>query len=246
VLTDKQLLAKLTRAEGYLKNTKAGYTPSGPWWKRGMPLLWEVRQALGNTEDGRALARAHGILRDTDQGYDPRARRWREAMALIDQVEANLFRPPVPNLGRIVPGGKTLLLCQLTHNTDGLEGEEGSMWPALDDGWEAGEEVFAPEVLRVYKQSGSAGGDAFFAAGESGLHHWVGHLTRAPANGRVFTRGEIVGVQARIPGDDHVHWAINARPLIGFDLKYGRNGNGPDYTYGSPTIGVQLTKALVL
>jgi hypothetical protein len=23
-------------------------------------------------------------------------------------------------------------------------------------------------------------------------------------------------------------------------LKYGKNGDGPDYTYGSPTIGVQL------
>ena len=252
-MTDRQRLGKLVRAESYLKRTTAGYTPTGMWWKRGMPLLWEVRQSLGQSPDGVALANAHGILKHTEHGYTPRAHRWREAMALIDGVEANLHRPPVPNLGPVIPGGKPILLEAPTHNTDGLfsssrvpkaNGGKGSHYPAFDFGWKAGVEIIAPEPLVVTGQSSAMGADAFYALGESGIGQWYGHLVKAPATGREFGRGQRLSVIAAIPGADHGHVGFDCRRLIGHDLRWGRNGNGPDYTYGSPAIGAQLAAAL--
>lgn len=243
MLTDAQRLAKLVRAEGYLKQTKAGYSPSGPWWKRGMPLLWEVRQSLDG-DLGRELAEAHSLLKQTEKGYDPRAHRWREAMLLIDSVERDLARPPVPNLGPVLKFGKPILLEAPTHNTDGLFDDTGSEYPAFDFGWIAGLEVLAPEPLRVTQQSGSMGGDAFYAQGESSLSYWFGHLVSAPATGVRFARGDVVGRIAAIPREDHGHLGIDARPLIHRDLKWGRNGNGPDYTYGAEAVGRQLARGL--
>lgn len=243
-MTDQQRLTKLVRAESYLKQTTDGYTPTGTWWKRGMPLLWEVRQSLGQSPDGLALANAHGILKHTDHGYTPRAHRWREAMALIDGVEASLHRPPVPNLGPVIPGGKPILLEAPTHNTDGLA-YTGSAYPAFDFGWKAGLWVLAPEQWRVTKQSSAQGADAFYATGSSGLKYWLGHIVRAPATGTRFGRGDKVGVIAAIAGVDHGHLGIDARPLLDRDLRWGRNGNGPDYSFGAKTIGQQLLEGTV-
>ena len=243
-MTDKQRLEKLLRAESYLKRTTAGYSPSGPWWKKGMPLLWEVRMSLGSTDDGLSLAEAHGLLKQTEKGYDPRAPRWKEAMALIDKVEASLAKPPVPNLGPVLYGGKPVLLEAPTHNTDGLFERTGSHYPAFDFGWIAGLEVLAPEDLHVTDQSSAMGADAFYATGVSGLKYWFGHIVKAPANGVRFEKGNMLSRIALIPGADHGHLGIDARALIHKDLKWGRNGNGPDYSFGSPTIGAQLAKEL--
>jgi hypothetical protein len=40
---------------------------------------------------------------------------------------------------------------------------------------------------------------------------------------------------------------MNVEALLGKgkQLKYGKTGNGPDYSHGSPTVGVQLESALV-
>ncbi len=243
-MTDRERLEKLLRSEKYLKQTTAGYTPSGPWWKRGMPLLWEVRKDLGNTKDGLALASAHGILKKTEKGYDPRAHRWAQAMELIDEVEKNLTKPPVPNLGPCIPGGKPVLLESPTHNTDGLFDDTGSYYPAFDFGWRAGVSVLAVEPMRVSAQSSSMGGDAFFATGESGIKYWIGHIVGAPRTGTKFMRGQVIGRIGAIPGVDHGHYGLDVRALIGRDLKWGRRGNGPDYTWGAPTIGQQLSAAL--
>lgn len=154
-------------------------------------------------------------------------------------------KPAVPDLGPIYQGGKSVLLHSPTHDTDGIPG----VWPAFDDGWVAGRTLIAPEDMKVTEQSGSAGGDAVFCRGASSLEYWIGHMAIAPATNRIFDKGEKVGVIANIPwsqGGPHVHLAINAKPLIGRDLLYGRNGNGPDYTYGSATVGVQLKEALSL
>lgn len=154
---------------------------------------------------------------------------------------------PVPPLGPIFEGEASLLTYPggLTHNTDGIT-VRGSVWPALDGGWVAGRRVIAPEPMVITEQSGSAGGDAVFAQGASTLEYWIGHLAWAPPTRRSYRKGEVVGVVGAIPGADHCHWAVNARPLIGHDLLYGRTGHGPDYTPCPWTIGAQLREALSL
>lgn len=241
-MTRKQQLETLLRAEALLKQARAGYAPDRPYWRRAMPLLWRVRVSLPGPE-GAMLAQAHGLLKQTEHGYDPRAARWREAMRLIDQVEAKLARPPIPNLGPVIPGGKPILLEAPTHNTDGLVARTGSEYPAFDFGWRAGLEVLAPEPLEVTRQSSAQGADAFYAVGESTLGYWLGHIVSAPATGRRFARGAVVARIAAIPGIDHGHLGIDARPLIGHDMTWGKPV-GRDYTFGGPTIGQQLTKAL--
>jgi hypothetical protein len=244
-MTDQQRLMTLLTAERYLKATRSGYDPDGPNWKAGMPRLWKVRQDLGSSRLGQDLAEAHGLLKQTEKGYDPRAPRWSRAMRLIDGVEEQLRRPPVPDLGPVIRGDKSLLLWAPTHNTDGL-GFTGSDYPAFDSGWEAGLVVIAPERMRVTRQSSAQGADAFYASGVSTLDYWVGHIDRAPITGAVLDKGDRISQIAHIPGVDHLHWGIDARRLIGRDLRYGRNGNGPDYTFGSPTIGRQLALALAV
>lgn len=249
-LTNAQRLAKLVKAEGELKQTQAGHVdaPNGPHWRVAMPLLWEVRQSLGTTPDGLDLAVAHGLLKDTEKGYDPYAPRWKKAMALIDKVEAHLSPPPVPNLGPLKNGGKSLLLHVLTHDTDGFDG----VWPALDDtNVRVGQSVIAPESCRVIDHTGSDGGVGFKVRGASGIIHLALHQASRPPLGAVFLKGEKLSSVARIrpdQGGPHIHWALDTRPLVGQWLLYGgqrRPTDVPrDYTYGSPTIGVQLAKLL--
>lgn len=246
-MTDRQALTKLLQSEQFLKQTTAGYSPDGPNWKRAMPLLWEVRLGIQDDGLGQQLAEAHGILKETEKGYDPRAPRWKRAMGLIDGVEAALAKPPVPDLGPLYRGDKAVLLYVPTHNTDGVPGP--SVYPAFDSGWVKGKTIYAPERMQVTRQSSAQGADAFYATGVSRIDYWFGHIVSAPATGRWLDKGEPFGKIAWIPAADggpHLHVGMNAIKLIGRDLRYGRNGNGPDYTMGSPTIGVQLTKALAL
>lgn len=243
-MTKKQQLTKLLTAERYLKKTQVGYTPTGPNWQIGMKKLWEVRLDLGNTTNGKALSEAHGLLKKTEVGYTATAPRWKSAIKLIDSVEQDLQGSGVPNLGPVVLGEKSLLLCFLTHETAGLYKRTGSHYPAVDTGWTAGERVIAPESLIVTRQSSARGADAFYATGKSGLKYWIGHINKAPATGTKFLKGEVMCRIAIIPGADHLHWGIDARGLVHRDLRWGRRGNGPDYTYGSPTVGQQLAALL--
>jgi hypothetical protein len=252
-MNDKQRLDLLLRAEAHLKKTTVGFEANGPNWKAGMPMLWKVRQSLGNTADGRALADAHGVLKMTAGGYNPYAPRWKYAMKIIDRIEAKLH--PVPGFGPVIKGEKPMGLWAPTHNTDGLHGNpkhgchDGKSWyPAFDSAFgRAGAVILAPERLIVKCQSSAAGADAFYADGASGLEYWFGHLVSAPATGRTLERGEQISRVARISARDggpHLHVGIDARRLLGRDLLWGRNGRGPDYTFGSPTIGQQLAAAL--
>lgn len=145
---------------------------------------------------------------------------------------------PVPDLGSICPGDPSLLSLALTHNSDGVPG-----FPAVDTGWIIGRTVLAVEDLIVFDQSSSHGGDAFYARGDSKLEYWYAHLAAAPPTGARFEKGEPVGKIASMPRA-HSHLGVNARPLIGRGLLYGRDGDGPDYTFGAATVGAQLSEAL--
>jgi len=193
------------------------------------------------------LVRAEQLLKNTEHGYTPEARRWKQAMALIDEVEASLERPPtppVPALGPVKPGGKTVMLHQLTHNTDGFTG----VWPAFDDtNVSVGTSVLAPEACKVIDHTGSDGGVGFKVRGASGIIHLFLHCASRPPMSASFVKGAKLSSVARITatqGGPHIHYALDTRPLIKKWLKYGRDGNGPDYTYGSPTVGVQLHAAM--
>lgn len=219
------------------------------------------RPITGFTPDyGPALAEALRKVIQPAEGIEPTGAigqaTWNVLWLYLDAYRRQQYRlwklPTIPkpsNVPRLGPrhaGAPALLDLALTHNTDGID-RDGSVWPAVDTGWSAGKTVLAPEDIVVFDQSGSAGGDAFFARGASDLEYWFGHLaTPVPETGRRIRKGDVIGRIAAIPGADHSHTGVNARRLIGRDLRYGRNGNGPDYTFGSPSIGVQLREHLSL
>lgn len=199
---------------------------------------------MTNKQRLNAVRRARRRLQRTNIGYlefqeTGAGSEWTGAMEILEELERDLkkaIQPAivVPDWGPIWKGGKPLLEQDLTHITSNLG------WPALDDGWVAGRPILAPEDVVVYDNtSSSQGGDAFYVRGESGAEFWVAHITTVPAEGKRFSKGQIM---TRISADHprpHVHLAINARPLIGRHLV-----SHDDYTHGAPLIGVQLRKAL--
>lgn len=188
------------------------------------------------------LKSAIADLKDTREGYvtSPNGPFWRSAMAKLEQLSEDLSKPPVPALGPVLEGGPSMLTYSPTHDTDGVSG-----YPAFDAGFnQRGRWILAPELVKVTRQSGAQGGDAVYLEGRSGIKYWLGHIGVPPATGRIFKKGEKIARIADQAGTDHVHWGLDVRPLTGKSLLYGRDGNGPDYTWGSPTIGVQLTKML--
>jgi hypothetical protein len=149
---------------------------------------------------------------------------------------------PVPDLGPLYVGGASVLVHALTHNTDGIP-----YFPAYDDGWLAGRSVIAVEDMTVDPVSTSSNpGSAFYATGKSKIRYWTAHLTSSPAFGHQFKKGDVVGRILDQGAKSHVHLGVDARPLIGHPLLYGRDGNGPDYTTGGIPVGVQLKEALSL
>lgn len=187
------------------------------------------------------LADAH----KTREGYitHPNGPYWQKVDAKANRLLADL-ELVIPKLGPIVQGGLSIMLMAPTHDTDGLLARTGSHYPAFDSEFgQIGRVIIAPESLTVTTDSSAQGGDAFYATGVSGLKHWCGHIDRAPAKGARLRKGQRIGAIAAGPRP-HVHWGIDARPLIGRDLRWGRDGDGPDYTFGSPTIGAQLAKGL--
>jgi hypothetical protein len=189
------------------------------------------------------LVSARADLKKTVEGYKthPNGTWWAKAMPKLDRAIRELSVPPVPALGPILEGDQSMLMYSPTHNTDGVPG-----YPAFDAGFgQAGRWILAPEAITVTRQSGAQGGDAVFATGASRIEYWIGHIGAAPATGTKFAKGARIARIADQAGTDHVHWGLDTKPLTGQNLKYGRNGDGPDYTYGSPTIGVQLGRMLI-
>jgi hypothetical protein len=188
------------------------------------------------------LVSCRADLRKTVEGYKthPNGTWWKRAMPKLDRAIKELHVPPVPALGPVLEDGLSILLLAPTHDTDGVPG-----YPAFDTGFgQAGRWVIAPEKLTVTQQSGAQGGDAVYAEGVSKIRYWIGHITPAPATGRVFVKGARISRIANQSATDHVHVGLDVRPLTGQSLKYGANGNGPDYTWGAPTIGAQLAKGM--
>jgi hypothetical protein len=188
------------------------------------------------------LVSCRADLKKTVEGYKthPNGTWWSRAMPKLDKAIKALAVPPVPALGPVLEDGLDILLLAPTHNTDGVPHH-----PAFDTGFgQAGRWVIAPEKISITAQSGAQGGDAVFAQGVSRIGYWIGHISPAPATGRVFLKGARISRIANQAATDHVHWGLDVRALIWKDLLYGANGNGPDYTWGSPTIGAQLAKGM--
>lgn len=195
------------------------------------------------------LASTIAELELTKEGYDPAGGHWRRALGKLQELDDDLA-PPVkpsaklPELGPVTRGGKSLLTHSLTHQTSGI-----ALFPALDTAWGAGTTVIAAENCVVDTKDTSANpGEALYLKGDSGLRYWLAHIDRDHPLGKRFEKGAFLGktVATDIGGGPHAHWGINAEKFLGRgkQLKYGRDGNGPDYTFGSPTIGAQLRKTL--
>jgi len=168
---------------------------------------------------------------------------WRDWLRKMQKLEADLLPDPLPAFGPIRRGGKNFLTYQLTHNTDGIP-----LYPAFDDNWGVGTISIAPEPMVVISPYTSSNpGAACYMRGASKIEYWIGHLTRSPRIGTRFVKGQEIGRSVAQSGAEHTHWGINVEALLGRgkQLRYGANGNGPDYTYGSPSIGVQLRDALL-
>jgi hypothetical protein len=181
------------------------------------------------------LRSAHADLRKTE-GFNPEGVHWRNALRKIKEIEAALTPQPsrVPNLGPIVAGGRSILLYDCTHITDGVG------WPAFDHVCAAGTPVLAPESIMIYDNtSGAQGGDAFYGRGASGMRYWFGHIAHVPRQGMVFAKGKVMTVVSSDHPHPHVHLGIDAKPLIGRALI-----SHTDYTHGAPLIGKQLAWAL--
>lgn len=176
-------------------------------------------------------------LKRTQRGYTPNGVNWRSAMELLDELQEDATpKVIVPNLGPIVKGFKSVLLQDCTHIDSGLG------WPAFDDGWKGGLEVIAPEDCYVDDNTSSAqgGGDAFYITGKSKIRYYVAHITTVPGLNAQFKKGQTMTRISFEHARDHVHLALDTRPLIGKFLIAHDN-----YTHGAPLIGVQLKRALV-
>lgn len=151
-------------------------------------------------------------------------------------VVDEMYVPPpiVPALGPISRGGRSILQQDLTHATDGIP-----LFPAFDDAFYEGASVIAPEDLKVTKQSSSRPGDAFYGQGVSKIRYWFGHLRYAPATGRYFAKGTVMGYVGanNIGGGPHCHCGINVELLWGSGRQLAHH---TDYSHGAVLVGAQL------
>ncbi len=190
------------------------------------------------------LATARGHLARTQQGHvqykeTGKGSEWKAADAALDKLAKDLAGPPVPDLGPVWLGGKSVLLQDLTHATTGIP-----LYPAFDDAFNQGRVIVAPEPITVHlKDSSAHPGEAFYAIGKSKLRYWFGHLDRDHPLGTKFAKGDAVGRVAAntVGGGPHVHVGINVELLLGEGKQLIHHTN---YTHGAPTVGAQLRKAL--
>ena len=146
-------------------------------------------------------------------------------------------------IGPIVLGDQSVLEYDPTHKTTGIP-----LFIAFDADF-LDKPLICPEDMKVdTKDSGAHPGEAFYATGiKSRIRWWIGHLDRDHEVGTVLRQGQLLGtpIDTSIGGGTHVHVALNCEAQLGKgkQLKYGKTGNGPDYTHGSPTIREQLEQA---
>ena len=208
---------------------------------------WKRKRGLipANSNDGSWGKQAHDVMRSVWYGNKETAFD-AYSQDLLQKEKAGEPEPPdkVPELGPMWKGGLSVLDQDLTHATSGI-----LLYPAFDDAFIAGREIIAPENITVSKKDTSASpGEAIYALGDSEIDWWIAHLDRDHPLGTKLKKGQLVGkvLATSIGGGPHCHAAMNVENLIGKgeQLLYGRDGNGPNYTHGSPTVGTQLEKLL--
>jgi hypothetical protein len=193
------------------------------------------------------LRRAVDHLERTEIGYveydeTGRGSEWRAAMRALSRLEHDLLPDPLPALGPIWSGGRSLLVQDLTHETDGIP-----LYPAFDDAFAVGRAIVAPEPLTVISPATSSSpGAAFYARGTSKLRYWFAHLDHAPRIGTRFVKGQTMAhvcPQFRPNGaaNHHCHCGVNVELLLGPGHELEHHSN---YTHGARTIGAQLREIL--
>jgi hypothetical protein len=205
-----------------------------------MSLLTPKQQVL-------AARRGKKNLKLAD-GYNPEGSHYVAVMEVLNLLEKNAAAqiPVVPNLGPITPGGASILGFDFTHMTTGLG------WPAFDTllTGDPGPSmvVIAPEAITIdTKDSSSSPGEAFYATGASGLRYWFAHLKDDHPLGKKFAKGAKIGdtLPTTVGGGTHLHLAVNLIPVTGRHARYGRDGNGPNYTHGPYTLRRELERPRV-
>lgn len=179
-------------------------------------------------------------------GYDPAGGHYRAVDKYLNSVEAEMKRrltPPLPDLGPLYAGAKNTLDWDFTHMTTGLG------WPAFDVALTGdpgpSTVVLAPERMTVdTKDSSSSPGEAFYATGRSGIRWWFAHLMDDHPLGKVFQKGDVIGrtLRTTVGGGTHMHVAVNLIPVTGRHARYGRDGDGPNYTHGPYTLRTELSR----
>lgn len=188
-----------------------------------------------------AIRRARRHLHDVPE-YRPNGIHFREVDKALNALEASILaesKPKWSTIGPVTKGGASLLDMSLTHKTSGI-----ALYPAIDLAWGAGVSIYAPERVTVWFKDTSANpGEAVYLKGTSGMLYWLGHIDRDHPLGTVLDKGAFIGkTLQQAAGKSHGHLGVNAEAFLGKgkQLLYGRDGNGPDYTLGAPTIRNQL------
>lgn len=192
--------------------------------------------ALTNKQRLNAIRRIRTHLKKAE-GFNPEGGHYKAILRDLEVLERDASpapHPKVPLLGPIVKDGKSVLLQDCTHITDGLG------WPAFDDGFRVGLAIVAPEAGYVDDNTSSAqGGNAFYFTGNSGIRYWIGHIAEVPKLNQRFKKGEVMTHISADHPRPHVHLGLDARKLLhGKHLESHTN-----YTHGAPLIGAQLAKA---
>lgn len=180
-----------------------------------------------------ALVATRRIGSATEWAFDP------VSIRLMEEAVGGPPPPRLPPLGPVCVGGRPVVDQDCTHATSGLR-----LYPAFDDAFGEGRAVIAPEPLTVTRTGTSRPGQACYADGLSGIGWWFGHLADAPAVGRSFRKGELMGETSAnlIGGGPHVHVGVNVERLWGFGRQLLHHTN---YTHGAPLIGRQLAARLL-
>lgn len=196
---------------------------------------------MTNKQRVAALRRARRHLQESD-GYKPNGIHYREIDKILNALEVDFLRKPPgwADIGPVTKGGASLLDMALTHDTSGID-----LFPAVDTAWGAGVAMYAPEDVTVDTRDTSANpGEALYLTGRSGMRYWFAHIDRDYPLGTKFAKGTFLGrtVDTNKGGGPHGHVGVNGEVFLGKGKQflYGRDGNGPDYTLGAPTIRNQL------
>lgn len=196
---------------------------------------------MTNRQRVAAIRRARRHLHDA-RGYRPNGVHYREVDKALNALESDFLREvrKWSNIGAVTKGGASLLDMSLTHDTSGI-----ALFPAIDLAWGAGVSMYAPEPVTVdTKDTSASPGEALYLTGRSGMRYWFAHIDRDYPLGTKFDKGAFLGktVDTNRGGGPHGHVGVNGEAFLGKGKQflYGRDGDGPDYTLGAPTIRNQL------